>query len=301
MTPWLTVIIPVFKRLHYLQQCVESVLSQIPFDGSVEVLIHSDGASVDFETIEALFPPGYLDCCRYVKTVEVGPERSNLNRAQKVALGEWVHIVHDDDYVLPGFYDAVKAAIADPSPSCIRLDPPEARRPLGAVAVRYEIVDEWGDVTPGVRPVIRETPGLIEDFCRNLCVTNYLQVVSVVFNKAAFESVGGWREDLKYGDWYGWVMLADKFDFTYVPEVLCHYRDHQGSMTSGNTPDEHLQFAIDAIEAMEEGLGPRRGLRMARCRHVGKFILDAERLLSVGDDVMAGRLIEGVRSLIPTK
>ena len=99
----LTIAIPTFNRKDVLRDCLKSIIPQI-VDG-VEIFI-SDNASSDGteQMIKEEFPFPYI---RYQKNQEnIGPDK-NFIQCFNNGHGEYLHMLSDDDIMLPGTVDAI--------------------------------------------------------------------------------------------------------------------------------------------------------------------------------------------------
>lgn len=115
----LTIAIPTYNRAEYLKVSLEHVLSQIEVDErDVEILI-SDNASTD-ETPELM-----KDFCskypfiNYIRNeTNVGPDRNFLQCLSK-GNGRFVHLLSDDDVLLPGSIKKIKTCILENPGLCV--------------------------------------------------------------------------------------------------------------------------------------------------------------------------------------
>lgn len=116
--PFLSIVVPTYKRARELKRCVESALE---FPGAeIEVLV-SDNASPD-ETQEVLkaFSDGRL---RFWRNAEnVGAER-NILKLWREAKGEWILCLTDDDFLYPGALEKLLATLrANPDVGVVMSD-----------------------------------------------------------------------------------------------------------------------------------------------------------------------------------
>src|SRR5881392_89985 len=102
--PFWSVMIPTYKpRADYLEETLKSVLQQDPGPGQMQIEVVDDGSpnGAPVELVRRLADDRV--------SVHREPANNGLagiwNRCIERARGEWVHILHQDDVVLPGFYD----------------------------------------------------------------------------------------------------------------------------------------------------------------------------------------------------
>src|SRR4029450_1568238 len=105
--PYWSVIIPSYNpRAAYLEETLRSVLAQDPGPDEMQIEVVDD-CSPDGAPVELVHRIAG-------DRVAVHRERKNnglagiWNRCIERACGEWVHILHQDDIVLPGFYEHLR-------------------------------------------------------------------------------------------------------------------------------------------------------------------------------------------------
>jgi len=192
----------------HLEQALQSVLSQDPGSEAMQIEVVDDcSPSVEVRrAVQAVAGD----------RVHFSQTRKNLglagcwNECIERAQGEWVHILHQDDYVLPGFYAEVEKTAA--------LHPD-----VGLIAVRSFFVDEEA-VISGVTPRIRSLEqggSTVSEFL----LDNPIQCPGVVVRKRAYEKLGKFRDDLSYTlDWEMWTRVIDQAGAVVSPHVLASYR-----------------------------------------------------------------------------
>lgn len=107
--PKISIIVPVYNAEKYLNECVDSILSQTLTD--IEVILVDDGSTDNSPAI----------CDEYttrdprVKTLHKpnGRAASARNAGLRIATGEYVAFVDSDDIVLPQMYETMVATDAD--------------------------------------------------------------------------------------------------------------------------------------------------------------------------------------------
>lgn len=117
-----SIIVPVHRHREGLRRCLDSVLPQLKPDMELLVIDHSDDHADVFGELPHC-EGGWLQCQEQYRLkaqdlqchIEVAPTGSmagDWNRAVSYARGEWIQILHDDDWMLlppggngPGYYD----------------------------------------------------------------------------------------------------------------------------------------------------------------------------------------------------
>jgi len=208
--------IPVYNRVTYLERTLRSVLSQDPGAEEMQIEVVDDASSLgDPEALVRRVGGERVDFVRQ-------PRRlggiANWNSCIERSLGEWVHILHSDDVVFPGFYRCLKAGL-------------EGRDDVGAAFCRYAHIDEnerWRAISELERP----TPGVLAGFIYKIGARCRIQCASMVVRRSVYEKLGGFRTELSYAaDWEMWVRIAAHYPVWYEPETLAAFRKHSTSWT----------------------------------------------------------------------
>ena len=206
------------QQPHYLETTLRSVLQQDPGPEHMQITIVDDGSAEG--------PP--VDVVRRVagKRVVIHAEPKNLglsgawNRCIELAVGQWIHILHSDDFVLPGFYASIRRGI-------------EAQPSAGAAFCRHALCDEDGHWFY-LSDIEEKQPGLMPNALLRLADKVRIQTPSIVVRRSAYETVGGFRSDLPHAlDWEMWCRIVARFDMWHTPEILACYRLHNAAVTSG--------------------------------------------------------------------
>lgn len=209
--------IPTYNRAAYLERTLASVLSQDPGREEMQIEVVDDASTVDDpEPVVRRVGSNRVSFFRQPRHLGlVGSWNSCIERAQ----GEWVHILHSDDFAFLGFYAHLKAAV-------------ETRNDVGAAFCRCVIVDEnerWSYVL-GLE---RDTPGILPGFLYKIGLSQRISSPAIVVRRSVYENLGGYRLDLSfYADWEMWARIAAYYPIWYEPEILAAWRTHSGSKTT---------------------------------------------------------------------
>ncbi len=216
--PRFSVMLPTYEPDHKLCRAVASVLAQAPPVDQMQIIVVDDASerSDVRALVHAVDPECRVEIIRHDGRLGLG---GNWNRAIAAARGELVHLLHQDDYVLPGFYT--------------RIDQLFRRTPsIGMAFCRCRIVD--GDnhrikTTSGAR----WTPGIIHRWLPMIAQRQRVQCPAAVVARSTYESLGGYRTDLCLTlDWEMWVRIAARYEVGYEPRTLAAYCRHTANESS---------------------------------------------------------------------
>ncbi|MGJ5628350.1 tetratricopeptide repeat protein [Nostoc sp. CALU 1950] len=240
--PFWSVVIPVLNRPEYFPECLASVLAQWTGPEDMEIVVLDNGSNPPLFEIPHGLGKGII---RYYRFPETVPLQQNWNTAVALSRGQWVHLLHHDDYVLPGFYARLKASLEKSSES------------VGAAFTGYENIDDNREVVFSQEHGLGEYRGVVKDWVRRIGVSCPLSPPSVVIRRLAYEQLGGYKLDLPYTcDWEFYKRVAVFYDWWYEPGILAHYRQHSNSVTVAETMDGSCGAAHRRAIEMSESYLP---------------------------------------------
>lgn len=270
--PRFSVLIPTYEPDGKLALALASVLAQAGSPGAMEILVVDDGSRHGLvrELVDHVDPDGRIEVIEHGQRLGLC---GNWNRAIARARGELVHLLHQDDYVLPGFYD--------------RLD--QGFRKGGTIGMafcRSRLVDA-SDQTIRTESRQQWTPGLLANWLPRIAERQRIQTPAVVVPRATYEQLGGYRSDLQLAlDWEMWVRIAAHAPVWYEPRPCVCYRRHDRNetsrlMASGEAwPDIARAIEINASHLPES---IRDRTRAASVRwHAASAMRTAERQIRAG-------------------
>ena len=143
----------------------------------------------------------------------------NFNTCIRLAQGELIHILHGDDFVLPGFYASVLGH-ATKYPQ------------VGFLCTRTFLVDEAGEIeNMNRRLAFMEVP--MTDPWPLIKFGNLVYTPSVVLRKAVYERAGGFNQSLVHlADWEMWVRAVATSGGVCINKPLAAYRVFAGQDTA---------------------------------------------------------------------
>jgi glycosyltransferase involved in cell wall biosynthesis len=210
--------LPTYEPDEKLCRAIASVLAQAPSADQMQISVVDDASerSDVAALVHAADPAGRVELIRNDRRLGLG---GNWNRAVAFARGDLVHLLHQDDYVLPGFYGRMHE-IFRRTPS------------IGMAFCRCRIVD--GDnrlIKTSSR--LRWTAGTIHGWLPKIAERQRVQCPAAVVARSTYESVGGYRTDLHLAlDWEMWVRIAARHEVGFEPRTLAAYCRHEANESS---------------------------------------------------------------------
>ena len=150
--PFWTVIVPLYERRSFLKQCLDSVLDQGLSAEDMEIVVIDDASPSDLREFVEDLGRTRVTYVRNASNIGLYP---STNAALRRARGRWIHILHDDDWVLPAFYSTMRAGIENAPAS------------VGVAFCMYVSSNER-DGTTWSPPPFRSGPGTVAgNFCED--------------------------------------------------------------------------------------------------------------------------------------
>ncbi len=218
--PCWSVMIPTYNPIkrYWLEQTIDSVLAQDPGPEDMQIELIDD-CSTDFDPEDIVKKVGENRVTFYRQKHHAGIAR-NWNTCIERARGYWVHILHQDDLVLPGFYSRLREGI-------------EKEPSVGAAFCQHFHIDSEGNRKTLLSRVEMEASGILNDWLEYVFVGLSFQCPSIVVKRSVYEELGGFNLDFQYAmDWDMWKRIASMYPIWYSPKPLACFRRNYKSTAS---------------------------------------------------------------------
>jgi len=217
--PTWSIMIPAFNRLDYLKIALESVLRQDKGIDQMQIEVVDD-YSMDVD-IESLVKDVSGSRVGYFRQPENVGLVENWNTCINRAKGHYIHILHDDDIVLPGFYEALE-------------EPLTKNHEIGAAFCRCIFIDHEGHWL-SLSDIESRKAAILPNWLERIGVKSVIHFSSVVIRRSVYNNLGGFLPGLTFTpDWEMWRRIAVDYSFWFEPKPLGCCREHKGSVTSKN-------------------------------------------------------------------
>ena len=217
-------VLPVHNGEEYLAQAVESALGQ---DVESLELIAVDDASTDGS---ARILRGYGERIRHLRAEKQESSIATTNIGLRAARGDYVCILHQDDFFLPGkLRRHVELMDGDPS--------------VGMSYSAQWFVGPSGEPLAELHSPLRRADYVVagRDELHHLAVQNYLNYCNVVMRRSALETVRTFDNPFWVSaDWGVWLRLALGHRVGYIDDLLVGYRIHPGAQTLARSEDPEV-------------------------------------------------------------
>ncbi len=236
--PFFSVIIPLYNRKDYMLECLASVLSQWQGEEEMEILVMDNASDPPLYDLVNAIGGGIVRY--YLNSENIGPRR-NFNRGIALSRGEWIHLMPEDEYVLPGYYSRLKSGLEDCPDS------------VGAAFTGYENINEKRKVVFTQKHSGMER-GINKTWLQRIGVSNPLNPCATLIRRSAHERLGAYDlVNLYTPDWELYKRIASFYDWWCEPEILARYRQHSNNMSSevflAGAQGEYYRMGIEISES----------------------------------------------------
>jgi glycosyltransferase involved in cell wall biosynthesis len=241
VTPWLSVLMPVYNGARYLPAALESVAAQ--GQQPIELIAIDDGSSDGSLQILESF-------ASRIRLTIISPGRSGnwvraTNRALAAATGEFVGLLHQDDCWLPGRIDLLRRLAAEHPRAAMLFHAATFIDADGRALGEWHSPLRSGEYAPGAVT----TP---------LLVQNFIAIPAPIVRRDAAERIGGMNEALWYtADWDLWLSVLAAEPSYYHDEPFAAFRVHGESQTMlrSERAQEFREQMLAVYEAHARGRG----------------------------------------------
>ena len=237
--PLWSVKIPVYNCSQYLENCLLSVLLQAPDESKMQIEVIDDHSN-DADISELVNRVGKGRVKYFRKDNNMGSVR-NFETCINRAKGQYVHILHGDDFVLEGYYKEVEHLFTQY---------PE----IGAAFTDFNYVGEQNEHLHNEEQLL-EQPGILKDWLNYMAVRLRIQPPSMTVKRTVYEHLGSFFA-VKYGeDWEMWTRIAAHYPVGHSPAKLACYRVHKNNITGNSlTSGENIRDINTVINIIQNYL-----------------------------------------------
>jgi glycosyltransferase involved in cell wall biosynthesis len=243
--PLWSVMIPVYNCAKLLEYTLESVLAQALEPSQMEIVVVDDCSTDNPGEVVNRLGKNRVKYFRQPKNLG---HTGNFETCLTLSKGEYVHLLHGDDRVLPGFYNSF-TDLFKKEPS------------LGAAFCRVNFIDEH-NLVKGTSKQMCET-GVFTDFYSRITREQIIQTPSIVVKRSVYETIGMFNRSLSWcEDWEMWARIGKTYPVGFINDILAEYRMHSSSnsgkyfLLGENVKD--LKRGMKLIHAGIEDAGNRK-------------------------------------------
>jgi glycosyltransferase involved in cell wall biosynthesis len=280
--PRLSICIPTYDRPRLLERALMAVLSDARWrPEAVEILISDNSPDVT-EAIALPLLDRFEGISRYLGNRPNLGMIGNFNQCIAEATGDALLILHDDDYLLPGAVEAILAGLR--------------RAPLDQPVLLFgvNIVNEDGRLLRRQIPADERHLSPRSAMVQLLANSSFVRFPGVVVRRNAYETVGGFREDLLGADDFDmWIRLFSQFGVRLLPTLISAYSIHEEAATTAMFNRETVNVLLELFHRAEAtGVLSQKMVRRCQAAWFHQFILSGVyRSLRAGDEESARHVL----------
>jgi glycosyltransferase involved in cell wall biosynthesis len=206
----ITIAITVYNRRQYLRQAISSALGQT---APVRVIVVED-CGPD-ETLQSFVQGEFGDRIEYYRNPIRRGLFGNWNACLEYCRTPWLSILHDDDYLAPGFVEAMLALHRE-------------ARDCALYFGHFQVVNDVAQAVPEWQPAQIAGPWQRVHLSDVLFLTPF-SFAGQLFRVESARGVGGFRATSQYcGDWELWAKLIAHNGAARTRALVAVTRSHTG-------------------------------------------------------------------------
>ncbi|BAZ65640.1 family 2 glycosyl transferase [Fischerella sp. NIES-4106] len=215
--PLWSVMIPTYNCANYLVQTLESVMAQDPGPEHMQIEVVDDCSTKDDpEAVVKEIGKGRVSF--YRQPQNVGAIR-NFNTCVQRSIGQFVHILHGDDFVAPDFYSSYAELFQ--------------LHPEATLIISPSISIDENNHHIHIESLLDNNNGVIIDFPKIQAVKNTIHTPTVVIPRRVYEEIGGYYLPLSHtADWEMFFRAGLYGKAVTLDRQVAYYRVHSGSDTN---------------------------------------------------------------------
>jgi glycosyltransferase involved in cell wall biosynthesis len=249
--PLWSVMIPTYNCADYLRETLNSVLAQDLGADVMQIEVVDDCSTLDDPAAVVREIAG--DRVKFYQQSENVGYIKNFEICLQRSCGQWVHLLHGDDCIRPGFYQKLQQGF-------------EKNPEIGAAFCRHIFMDEQSHWM-GISSLEQPDSGILEGWLEEIATNQRIQAPSIVVRREVYEQLGGFDSRMRcWGeDWEMWVRIAACYPVWYEVEPLALYRNRSLSLSGRSIKTgENLQDFRRAISIVKNYLPDDRSNRILK-------------------------------------
>lgn len=282
--PRLSICIPTYNRPDLFQRALASVTQMAPPQAcDVEILVSDNSTDDRSSALTTRLSEKWPGPVVYRQNRPSIGRIDNQNQCLALANGQWVQILHDDDYLLPEGLRKLLAGLE-------RAEPTDRVLLFGV-----RVVDHRGRLFRS--QTFRQDRVLAPQLAlqRLLSHSSFVRIPAIVVHRDAYAEIGpfdldlGGREDIVM-----WMRLFGAYGVRLSSLVTCAYVVHPGADSYIVCTPESIAMLMRIFnDAVRQGVLSERTIEQCQVHFFHQFILaGAFRRLRVGDRAGARKVME---------
>lgn len=208
--------IPVYNCISFLPEALMSVLAQ-DYGAEVMQIEVIDDCSTDGD-VEALVANIGKGRVKYFRQDTNTGSLRNFETAINRATGKYIHLLHGDDKIRPGFYKTMQQLL-------------DSSEQIGAAFCASIYINEKSEEIDR-QTLVAHNHGVLKNALILLGESQKVETPSMVVKRSVYEKLGAFRAVIYGEDWDMWIRIAHQYQIAFCPEYLAEYRRHSSSISA---------------------------------------------------------------------
>ena len=203
--PLVSICIPTYNRAGMVGKAIDSALSQSY--RNIEVLVVDNASDDDIESVISGYNDPRLHFFKNSKNLGIF---GNFNRCIELSHGDYIHILHSDDYIDPNFTE-----------TCVQFFESHPDVSLTYTSAHFICGNDSQDVTNFSENTIFKAP---DGFRQILMQRISIVCPSVMVRRKIYNEIGFFSLDYPYAaDYYEWLKISRQYNIAYVKDAWINY------------------------------------------------------------------------------
>lgn len=257
-TPLLSICIPTCNRPLLIKRALNSIL---PLRKRIEIIITDNSLDDATEKIVYQYLKGFDVSWRYFRNIPQISSTENQNQCIRMAQGEFIHILHDDDYLLS---ESIKELI-------LLLE--NTRDKVLMFGVKKVSLEERLIAEQKISKTTYFPPTVA--LVKVLSNSSFIHIPSLVIHRDVYQDIGLFNPSIKNADDFElFVRIFSTYGITYYSFSLAAYTIHDQSKTMEMFNEENLDQILDVFQSVivKKQL-PVKSINRAKSLFLHQFIL----------------------------
>ncbi|HJE03286.1 MAG TPA: glycosyltransferase [Aliarcobacter thereius] len=208
--PLVSIVVPCYNHEKYVKETIESIINQTY--KNIELIVIDDGSKDNsVQVIQELADKyGFTFIHRPNKGLS-----ATLNEGIKLSKGKYFSAIASDDILM---LEKIEKQVEFMESN------PEYGMCYGKIVYFEDSIENTFEY-----PNSNRQGWVFDDLLNYGC---FIPAPSTFMKKEAFDTVGGYDENLWIEDWDMWLRIAQKYQVGYIDEYLAYYRKHDTNISS---------------------------------------------------------------------
>jgi glycosyltransferase involved in cell wall biosynthesis len=231
----LSICIPAYNRPQWLKRAIQSIINQNISD-KIEIIITDDSSNENCCQVSHQILESWVGKWHYTINKPRLGMTENWNHSIQIASGEYVLVLHDDDFLLANSINVILETIE------------QYKNKYAVFLFGVNVVDEQERVLK--QQAFKQSQYLLSNqaLTRLLSNSSFVRFPAIVFQRRVFEEVGYFNPVLgEPTDLDMWIRLFSRYGVLCLHDVTCAYTVHSQALTMGVFNEKTIRTLLDII------------------------------------------------------